>query len=211
MRTEILAAAQHIIRTQGMDALSLRALAKAVGVTAPALYEYFPNKDAILRALFVQGTDLMLTLMDQLIETQPGGLATLLAILRGYRAFAQDEPDYFHLLFGKVDPNLELSESEYAGMNLLFERFIGVITAAIESGELRPLPPKTLSCALWALIHGVAQLEIDSFMATKDADGDGKGPEFDAAVTLVLLSVATPKGAELIGPLEEMQSIGERC
>ena len=68
MRGEILAAAQNIIRTQGMDALSLRALAKAVGVTAPALYEYFSSKEAILRALFVEGSHVMLARMEQTIS-----------------------------------------------------------------------------------------------------------------------------------------------
>jgi AcrR family transcriptional regulator len=202
MRAEILTAAEHIIRNHGLDALSLRALAKAVGVTAPALYEYFPNKDAILRALFVQGSELMLGLMDQLIQEQPAGLQTLLQTLDGYRRFARDEPDYFRLLFGTVDPNLALTDVEYAGMKLIFERFTGIISSAVEREELRPLPLETLSCALWALVHGVAMLETDSFMARKDVDGDGKRPQFDAAVKLALLRFATPKGAELIGPLE---------
>ena len=73
MRVEILAAAQHIIRTQGLDALSLRALAKSLGITAPALYEYFGNKDAILRAVFVQGAEIMLALMDETIAESPRG------------------------------------------------------------------------------------------------------------------------------------------
>lgn len=197
MRTEILAAAQHIIRTQGLDALSLRALAKAVGVTAPALYEYFDSKDAILRALFLQGSELMLTLMDQTITESPAGLHQLLAILNGYRAFARDEPDYFRLLFGTVDPNLSLSDDEYAGMHSIFERFVEVIVGCVEEGELRPTEPVTLSCSLWAMIHGVALLETESFMARKD--GEGKGLQFDAAVKLTLLSFATEKGAELIG------------
>lgn len=199
MRAEILAAAQHIIRTQGLDALSLRALAKAVGVTAPALYEYFASKDAILRALFQQGSVLMLALMDQTLADSPGGLPDLLAMLNGYRAFARDEPDYFRLLFGTVDPNLDLSDDEYAGMHAIFERFVGVIVACIEAGELQPLPPMTLSCSLWALIHGAALLETESFMARKNGDSNGKQGEFDAAVELSLMSFATPRGAEMIG------------
>ncbi len=137
MRGEILAAAQHIIRTQGLDALSLRALAKGVGVTAPALYEYFGNKDAILKALFVQGSEVMLTLIDRTIAEIPAGLPRLLAILNGYRVFARDEPDYFRLLFGTVDPNLSFSDDEYQGMHVIFERFVGVIVDCIDSGELK--------------------------------------------------------------------------
>lgn len=203
MRIEILAAAQHIIRTQGLDALSLRALAKSIGITAPALYEYFGNKDAILRAVFVQGSEIMLALMDQTIAESPPGLQRLLAILDGYRTFARDEPDYFRLLFGTVDPNLALSDEDYLGMNTIFDRFVGVITNCIEAGDLQPLPPITVSCALWALTHGAALLETDSFMARKDVDYGGKAPQFDAAIQLSLMSFATETGAKLLSPLEE--------
>ncbi len=202
MRGEILAAAQHIIRTNGMDALSLRALAKAVGVTAPALYEYFPNKDAILRALFIKGSNMMLTLMEQTIALSAPGIPQILAVLNGYRAFAHEEPDYFRLLFGTVDPALELIENDYASMEHIFHRFTGIISDAIAQGDLRPLPPETLSCSLWALVHGVALLENDSFMARKETHRDGHANHFDDALKLLLLSVATPRGAEAVGPLE---------
>ncbi len=203
MRVEILAAAQHIIRTQGLDALSLRALAKSIGITAPALYEYFGNKNAILRAVFVQGSEIMLALMDQTIAESPPGLQRLLAILNGYRTFARDEPDYFRLLFGTVDPNLALSDEDYQGMNTIFERFVGVIADCIETCELQQLPLMTVSCALWALTHGAALLETESFMARKDIDQGGKAPQFDAAIQLSLMSFATEKGAKLLSPLEE--------
>jgi len=202
MRGEILAAAQNIIRTQGMDALSLRALAKAVGVTAPALYEYFSNKEAILRALFVEGSQVMLARMEQTILGSEPGVQRVLAVLNGYRRFAREEPDYFRLLFGTVEPPLELSEDEYAGMKAIFGRFTGIIAEAITQGDLTQLPPETLSCSLWALVHGVALLENDSFMARKDFEGDGESMHFDDAMKLLLLSVATPRGAQVIGPLE---------
>jgi AcrR family transcriptional regulator len=201
MRGEILTAAQNIIRTQGMDALSLRALAKSVGVTAPALYEYFPGKDAILRALFVQGSGLMLELMDQVIADSPPGLETLLAVMRGYRDFAGREPDYFRLLFGSVDPALELSSDEFAGMEQIFSRFIGVIVSSIARGELSAAPPEILGCTLWSLIHGISQLENESFLARKHGDGIDRRKQFDSAMKLVLVSLATPLGAEVIGPI----------
>jgi AcrR family transcriptional regulator len=202
MRGEILTAAQHIIRTKGMDALSLRALAKAVGVTAPALYEYFSSKEAILRALFVEGSHVMLARMEETISGSAPGVQRVLAVLNGYRRFAREEPDYFRLLFGTVEPPLELSENEYAGMQAIFGRFIGIISDAIDQGDLKQLPPETLSCSLWALVHGVALLENDSFMARKDIDVDGGVMHFDGAMKLLLLSVATSQGAEVIGFLE---------
>lgn len=204
MRAEILDAAQHIIRTQGLEALSLRALAKSVGVTAPALYEYFPNKDAMLKALFVQGSNVMLARMAQVIGETAPGIQRVLAILTGYRAFARDEPDYFRLLFATVDPGLSISGHEYAGMQEIYERFIGVIIESIEIGHLRSLPPMTMSGSLWALIHGAALLETQSFLSRKQPEGGGGDPYFDAAVRLTLLGFATDAGAALIGPVDDI-------
>lgn len=200
MRTEILAAAQHIIREKGLDSLSLRAIAKAVGVTAPALYEYFDGKDAILRALFLQGSQVMLSRMEQVVAESDEPLGQLLNVLSGYREFAREEPDYFRLLFGTVDPNMALSETDYAGMQAIFGRFVGVIVSCIENGDLKPLPPMTLSCSLWAVIHGCAMLETESFMANK---GEGKSAQFDDAIKLTLLGFATEQGAARIGPVED--------
>lgn len=211
MRAEILAAAQHIIRTQGLDALSLRALAKAVGVTAPALYEYFSSKDAILRALFVQGSEVMLSRMNQVIHDSPPGLVQLQAVMTGYRVFARQEPDYFRLLFGNVESGLGLTETDYAGMQTIFGRFVQVIAACIDAGELQQLPPVTLSRSLWAISHGAALLETESFMSHKPLDQECQEPHFDAAVRLALLAFATPKGAELIDPVTDPDCIDPSC
>jgi AcrR family transcriptional regulator len=202
MRAEILTAAQHIIRSEGLDALSLRALAKSVGVSAPALYEYFDSKDAILRALFVQGSEVMLDRINERIAASPPGLKTLYSLLVGYCTFAREEPDYFRLMFGPVGLIDSFSEADYAGMQAIFERFTGVIVDCIEAGELQQLPVQTLSCSLWALIHGSALLETESFMSRKAA-GKDPVPLFDDAIRLALLAFATPNGAKVLDPVTD--------
>jgi hypothetical protein len=48
----------------------------------------------------------------------------------------------------------------------------------------------------------MALLETESFLASKQTDNTTKGEQFDAALRLVLLSLATPIGVELIGPID---------
>ena len=201
MRREILESAQHIIRSNGLDALSLRVLARSVGVTAPALYGYFDSKEAILRALFEEGAGVLLAQLDGVIANNPPGLQTLLVTLDGYRRFAQDEPDYFRLLFGTVDPILTWTEAELVSMGTIYERFQGIISSAMTRGELKTLPVTTVSCALWSLVHGVAVLENERFMATKRQDHE-HASQFDAAVRLVLNGLATPLGARMLEAIE---------
>src|ERR1700712_1069349 len=54
-KAEILDAAWALARTEGLAGISLRAVAKQVGMQAPSLYSYFPSKNAIYDAMFAQG------------------------------------------------------------------------------------------------------------------------------------------------------------
>src|SRR5262245_29540883 len=54
MRQDILDAARRLVQEEGIRGLTMRALGRAVGVTAPTLYDYFPSKEAVLDALFIQ-------------------------------------------------------------------------------------------------------------------------------------------------------------
>ncbi|MSP78922.1 MAG: TetR/AcrR family transcriptional regulator [Dehalococcoidia bacterium] len=54
-KKEILAAARHILSTEGADALTMRDLARAVGLTQSSLYRHFKNKIDILQAVFQEG------------------------------------------------------------------------------------------------------------------------------------------------------------
>src|SRR5687768_2474900 len=99
MRQDILDAARRIVQEQGIEKLSMRSLASAVGVHAPTLYDYFENKDAVLNALFFTGVDRLHALFEQAILANPPGRLRLRAIGAAYRAFALSDPDLFQLIF----------------------------------------------------------------------------------------------------------------
>src|SRR3954447_498488 len=65
-RREILDAAWELVRAEGLAGLSLRELAKRVGLQAPSLHAYSPSKHAIYDAIFVDGNDQFLAAMDAL-------------------------------------------------------------------------------------------------------------------------------------------------
>ena len=57
MRAAILEAAGDLVEVDGIDGLTIRAVAQAVGYSPGALYEYFDSKEAILKALYFGGAD----------------------------------------------------------------------------------------------------------------------------------------------------------
>src|SRR5438552_19065669 len=67
-RTEIVDAAWELVRAEGLAALSLRDLARKVGMQAPSLYSYFDSKHAIYDAMFLQGNLELLSRYEALPE-----------------------------------------------------------------------------------------------------------------------------------------------
>jgi AcrR family transcriptional regulator len=165
MRQEILDAARRIVREQGIDQLTMRALGQAVGVTATTLYDYFENKDGVLDALFGEGVERLHRSFEEAIKANGPGLPRLRGIGVAYRAFARADPDLFELIFGRVDPTYRPSEPVKSRSAALFETLTMVVREAMAEGQLRAAPPEAVGLEIWAAVHGFVMLEINGFIA----------------------------------------------
>lgn len=163
MRDEILAAARRIVRERGFEGLAMRALANAVGVTAPTLYDYFPSKEAVLNALYRQGAEFFQRAMTEATATAEPGLPRLWAAARAYRRFARTHPDLFQLLFGRVDRAYRPGEAEKGCILRTSEGLVARVAEAMALGHLRPADPEVVGRSLWITVHGFAMLEINGF------------------------------------------------
>ncbi|RYG30926.1 MAG: TetR/AcrR family transcriptional regulator, partial [Chitinophagaceae bacterium] len=67
-RVNILDAAFHIVKKEGWQALSMRKIAEEIEYTAPIIYEYFANKEAILEALSKKGFLLLTSQMQEAVN-----------------------------------------------------------------------------------------------------------------------------------------------
>ncbi len=164
MREDILAAARKILQESGVKGLAMRPLGRAVGVTAPTLYDYFTSKDAVLNALYVEGTDRLCDAFDAAIAASRPGVDRLTAIGRAYRRFALDNPDLYFLIFGRVDASYRPGDEEKARGHAVHEKLETVVREAIEMGALRAEDPDLICNAMWALAHGQITLEISGFV-----------------------------------------------
>ena len=119
--TEIKETARRILVAEGPDGLSLRAIAREMGMTAPALYRYFPSREDLVTALIAD-------LYDELVETMeaardaaatddgepeiPEPLRPLGGASRGFRRWALDHRREFGLLFGSPIPGVEIERAD---------------------------------------------------------------------------------------------------
>ncbi|MCM0675065.1 TetR/AcrR family transcriptional regulator [Micromonospora phytophila] len=106
--SEIKTGARKLLVTGGVEAVSLRAIARDMGMTAPAIYRYFPSLEALVTAL---AGDLYDELRMRLEAARDGTgddpVAQLSAMSRAFRAWSVAHPAEFGLIFGAPAPGLD--------------------------------------------------------------------------------------------------------
>jgi AcrR family transcriptional regulator len=173
MREEILEAARKIVQEHGFEGLAMRALGREVGVTAPTLYDYFPSKEAVVKALFLQGIALLHELFDKAeVSAAPEG-ERLRAMFNAYREFGVSHPDLYQLMFGRIDPSFKPDEEAIERAGTIPQRAYRVVQDAMDRGEIRQGDPGQVCNAIWVMAHGHVMLEINGFCDAKPQFGTG--------------------------------------
>lgn len=120
-QAEILEAAWELARTQGLAGLSLRDVARKIGMRPPSLYWYFESKNAIYDAMFAEGNRQLLTrLAEQDWPSDPRALLRLTA--RVFVEFSAEDVERYQLLFQRTIPDFEPSPGSYALARQAFEQ-----------------------------------------------------------------------------------------
>lgn len=171
-REAVVAAARQQIIDKGLDALSLRQVGSALGVTAPALYAYVADKRDLLRAVAEGEFHALLARFEAVEEQDP--LARLRELSRVYIEYAMDNPELFKTMF-LFPPELTITEATGDELPIATQAFnyaVDAITDAIESGVFRKdLDPTLVTFTSWTATHGLAtvlNLGFNFDEATKD-------------------------------------------
>ncbi|GAA5500776.1 hypothetical protein Dxin01_00501 [Deinococcus xinjiangensis] len=148
----ILDAAQQLLETEGLDALSMRSLAQRLGVRPSSLYRHFESREVLLRAL---GDRAALALRDALqaaalgLEPRPA----LYAAAQTYLSYARTHPHIYALLLTKGD-ELPPEQLALSAGKKLWETLLALV------GALSGHPDDTdHTVAFWTFLHGFASLE----------------------------------------------------
>ena len=142
----------------GLD-LSLRELARTVGVSPAAVYRHFPNKDALLAALAREGLDLLGAAQRAAYDAAGGGTQGFVETGRAYVRFALAHPALFRLVFAHGNPPSDKSDP---ASQLLHEA-----TSALTGGDAPAA--ERLALQAWSLGHGIAMLMLDNRLLADDA------------------------------------------
>jgi AcrR family transcriptional regulator len=148
--TSVLDAARALLEERGPEGVTMRELARRLGVQAPSLYFHVESRDDVLLLLTRAGLE---ELGDQLeaAAAGDGGAARLHRLAGAYAGFASDNPRLFALVFGPCpagqapDPMAERASAA----------LLTAVGSAVPPGEVLPLAQ-----ALWSLVHGYSTLSL---------------------------------------------------
>jgi AcrR family transcriptional regulator len=128
-RAEILDAAWELVRLEGLAGLSLRDLARRVGMQAPSLYSYFESKHAIYDAMFAQGAHEYVE-REALVSATGDPLTDLRACVRFFVGFCTEDPVRYQLMFQRTIPGFQPTPATFAvsiqGLERLKARLAGM-------------------------------------------------------------------------------------
>ncbi len=166
----ILDAAREIISQQGVEALSIRAIADKIDYSPAGLYEYYGSKEEIVGALCMQGlhhfarylrsVDLSLPPEEYMVEL---GVA--------YVDFALKNPDFFFLMFTTAPltlPNFaehKLDAEQAFQDDDAFSILLRGVERCVAVGLFKPQPEfgvLEMARTAWALVHGIAMLQLSA-------------------------------------------------
>jgi AcrR family transcriptional regulator len=204
LREELLAGAQRILeRTGNEDDVTLRAVAREVGVSAPSIYAHFADGKAIVGALVQQTFEELSELLRQARDDSPP-TGRLYAVCLAYIRFGLDRPERYLILFERRRSLERTEQIAGAGHGLMYpkgaEAFGILVDAVADSGVEGHGRAEEEAALLWASLHGYVTLRSSTPGFQWFAD------EEHVCEALVRRATSSPAGADSSSSLGSSQS-----
>ncbi|HSY24314.1 MAG TPA: TetR/AcrR family transcriptional regulator [Polyangiaceae bacterium] len=173
LRKALIAAALRAIERDGVGALSLRALARSLGVSPRAPYRHFTTKEQLLAAVAVEGYRMSASFMESRLAAATDPMGRLRTTVEAYVLFAAEHPAAFRVMYAPYAtveedaPDLRHARAEGHG------EMMRLIVGVQQSGAIRAGDPMLLALTLWSTMHGLAVLLVEGQLGRFDRPIEG--------------------------------------
>jgi AcrR family transcriptional regulator len=172
LRRALVAEALRVVERHGLEELSLRALARSLGVSPRAPYRHFATKEDLLAAVAAEGMRKSAAFTAARLATATEPVARLKLAVEAYVLFATEHPAAFRVMYAPYaavsEGAPELLEARAEGHAAM----MALLRDAQDAGKLRPGDPMQLALALWSSMHGLAVLLVEGQLGRFDRPVD---------------------------------------
>jgi AcrR family transcriptional regulator len=165
LRRKFIDASLALVTEHGVEGLTLRDLAKRVGVTHPAVYRYFPDKAALLASVAEEGFWAMRSEVIKACVPYPDTRTRFNKLVEAYIRFAVEHPAHFRLMFGPEAADKWSNESLRAAEAATFNLCLDAVVEGQRNGLVREGDAREIALSGWAMIHGIASLVLNGLVA----------------------------------------------
>lgn len=163
LRAAALQMGMERLESQEQPDLGLRALARDLGVSATALYRHFPNKDALLDALALEGLNRLGRNQAEAAAKAGGGHDGFAEVGITYVTWAVENPALLRLIYNRVG-QVDLAADDPSAMGEAFFQLRAGIAATMPD-EMSKDQRAAAALHAWSLVHGLAMLILDGQVA----------------------------------------------
>jgi AcrR family transcriptional regulator len=168
LREEILAATERMLLDTGsMDAVSIRGVADAVGVTPPSIYRHFADKSTLIFEVCVRHFDALEASVRAASDPFDDPVERLAAMGRAYIEFGLANPEPYRIMF-MTRPDTAPAEHQGGALatTSAFGLLVSCVQSCVDAGRFRPghTDAYRLSLTFWARVHGLTSLMVSKPM-----------------------------------------------
>ncbi len=187
LREALIDAALELIEERGVAALTLREVARRVGVTHAAPQRHFADRAALVAAVAEQGFRGLGAHVEAVRASTPARTPAqrLRALGVAYVEYALAHPAHLRVMFSPEVADKSRHPELAAAAQAVHQALVEQIASGQKQGSVAPGDPDELSFAAWSMVHGCAVLLIDG-----QAMGRSKAALIDAVVDRLYLGLA---------------------
>jgi len=199
LRQALVDAAVELLAEDGINKLSLRQVARRVGVSHAAPYRHFEDKEALLAVVAEAGFQGFTHHLQVAVDAAPDDpTQQFLGCGRAYVRYALQHPTHYRLMFSEFP----LCEDRFESLNRVadasFTVIVNVITRGQKQGVFRAGDARTMALGAWTQVHGLALLLLAGRLGLQQ---DAAGVELaDTLGQIMLQGVAAGNSCHGDGP-----------
>jgi len=162
LREKILDISRHLLYTDGHTSLSMRGIAKEVGVSATSIYLHFDNKDHLLHTLIEESVEALSVSIEERVEEHSDVITQFESIIRGYADFALNHPEKYQIIYMvRSEAMSRYPKEKFRKARRCYELLVKVIESGVREGLMEEDEPLTAAYSIWAQLHGVISVVLN--------------------------------------------------
>jgi AcrR family transcriptional regulator len=148
-----------LLKTGDEEAVGIRAVAEAVGVTPPSIYLHFEDKEALLLAVCARQFQRFDAYVEAMVGDGDDPADQLRLRAQAYVRFGLEHPEHYRIMFMGRGRLLRTPE---AGLEVAmgFDHLLDNVRRSMDAGTMRRDDPLLVATGLWAMVHGITALAI---------------------------------------------------